>query len=228
MDIFNEIGEALGGGDGLGEMFSKIGKLIGTVLFAPLKLIGSILKAVLVPIIQKIGEAFNFVGTIIDNIGKAIDTFLIKPIEKAIDALSKLNPSNWFGGDDEAEVSVTADGEPLSDGGSVDDGVIQNGKVISTNPADTIIATKEPSSFMSKLGDVASSAMSMTPLGMAANAIGGLFGGDDSGGGGGDADLAKAINELNRILAEGGIVATVTDDAIRTIGNKNSANKSMG
>ena len=42
MDIFNEIGSLLGGSGGIGEMFSKIGEIIGTVIFLPIRIIANI------------------------------------------------------------------------------------------------------------------------------------------------------------------------------------------
>ena len=73
---------------------------------------------------------------------------------------------------------------------------------------------------------MASSAMAMSPLGMAASAVGDLFGGGEDSSNTSNAELVTAINNLNTILA-GGVVATVTDEAIRTMGNKNNANNSM-
>ena len=177
MDIFNEIGSLLGGSGGIGEMFSKIGEIIGTVIFLPIKIIANILKAVLLPVINVIAEVFSIIGDIITAIGEAIDTYLIQPIEKAVDLLSYLNPMNWFGGGDDAEVEVTADGEALESAGSVDDGVIQDGKIVSTNPADTLIATKDPGGLLGSLGK---GLMSMSPLGMLAGGIGKLFGGGEA------------------------------------------------
>jgi len=176
-DIFNDLGDQLGGEGGLGDMFKKIGDIIGKVIFLPLKMIIKVIAAVLTPVIKVIAGLFTGISDIITGIGDAIQKYLIEPMDAAIEALGKLNPLNWFGGDDEAEVSVTttSDGEDLAkqvtDGGSIEDGVIQGGKIISTDPADTIIAAKETSSLFGGIADLAKKAFSFTPVGMAVNAI---------------------------------------------------------
>ena len=92
--------------------------------------------------------------------------------------------------------------------GSIDDGIVQDGNIISTNPEDTLIATKTPESLFgeSMFGKI----MSASPLGMAANSvnestgggvsnvvggigemIGGLFGGDS-----GDSQIGAKLDEL--------------------------------
>ena len=76
-------------------MFQTIGNIIGTVIAVPLTVITTLIKIVLLPIIKLIGAAFEFIGQVISAIGEAIDTYLIQPIEKAIDMLSNLNPLNW-------------------------------------------------------------------------------------------------------------------------------------
>lgn len=76
-------------------------------------------------------------------------------------------------------------------GDSVDDGVIQNGKVISTNPADTLIAAKNPTDILGKVFD-------STSMGMIANGIGNLMGGR----GGGSVDIAPLIAEIQGLRAD--------------------------
>jgi len=227
-DIFNDLGDQLGGEGGLGAMFKKIGDIIGKVIFLPLKMIIKVLAAVLTPVIEFIASVFTGIGDIIQWIGDSIQKYLIDPMDAAIEALGKLNPLNWFGGDDEAEVSVTttADGEPLEAAGSIEDGVIQSGKIISTDPADTITATKEGGGFMSKLGDMASKAYSMSPMGMATNALGitgegGLFGGGEG--------KDEQVEILKQILlaVQTPPPVVVGDEQVAAIGNKVSARKSM-
>ena len=58
----------------------------------------------------------------------------------------------------------------LAEGGSIDDGIVQNGKVISTNPADTIMATKEPDSLFGKIS-------AMNPFANAMDTVKGALGG---------------------------------------------------
>ena len=180
-DVFSELGNSIGGsGGGIMDMLKTMGRIIVKRLIMPLKIVVNIVAAILTPVVKVLSGIFSVIGDILSAIGDAINDYILTPIETAIDALSNLNPSNWFGGDDEAEVKVTADGESLQSGGKVDDGVIQNGKIIPTNPADTIIATKETDSLLGGLGQMAADAFAYTPMGMAANAIGGMFGGNES------------------------------------------------
>ena len=58
-------------------------------------------------------------------------------------------------------MDATKEGGGVSDGGSIDDGIVQNGKVIGTHPEDTIMAVKKPESMFgsiaSKIGGMFSS-----------------------------------------------------------------------
>ena len=111
---------------------------------------------------------------------------------------------DYFMGDSD----LASDANQLQSGGSIDDGIVQDGKIISTHPEDTLIATKTPESLFgeSMFGKI----MSASPLGMAANSInestgggissvvggigemiGGLFGGDTK-----DADIVAKLDEL--------------------------------
>jgi len=118
------------------------------------------------------------------------------------------------------------DNKVITHGGSIEDGVIQKGKIISTDPADTITATKEGGGFLSKIGDMASKAYSMSPMGMATDALGitgddGLFGG----GGGKDEQLEVLKQILLAVQTPPPVV--VGDEQVVAIGNKVSARKSM-
>jgi hypothetical protein len=86
--------------------------------------------------------------------------------------------------------------------GSINDGVVQDGKIVSTNPADTLIATQSPS-------ELVSSVLSMAPIGMASNT-----------GGGGSlsalaAPLAAVVNEIKALRADmaSGKIAVYMDSA---------------
>jgi hypothetical protein len=57
-------------------------------------------------------------------------------------------------GDDSLAASQKTQAETPPADASVNDGVIQNGKVISTNPSDTIFATKNPDGLLSGLGGI--------------------------------------------------------------------------
>ena len=120
--------------------------------------------------------------------------------------------------------------------GEVDDGIItKDGNVVKISPEDNVLATKNeiqtsaPTSagseggggMLGKLSDAVSTAASFTPMGMAANAIGGLFGGGGDSGTSTDAQAA-AIEKLNSIL-EAGIMATVSaDQAASAVNSANS------
>jgi len=59
---------------------------------------------------------------------------------------------------------LASDANQLQSAGSINDGIVQDGKIISTNPEDTLIATKTPDDFLSNL-------ISNSPLGMVAGGL---------------------------------------------------------
>ena len=179
-------------------------------------LIGDIVGFVIGGLVDGFIFAFDLIFGIFDSFYGFIQDYILSPIQsmldlvqKGIDALASLNP---FGGDDD---DLASDASQLQSGGSVDDGIVQNGKIISTHPEDTLIATKNPDSLFgeSMFGKI----MSATPLGMMANSVndstdggisnvvggigdamsgvgdmfGGLFGGDTK-----DADIVAKLDEL--------------------------------
>jgi hypothetical protein len=104
-----------------------------------------------------------------EKVVKNIITIVDKSIKSIISiVLQKLNP---FSSDEPA----TAETPP-----AINDGIVQGGKVVSTHPADTLIATKNPEGLASSLE----------------GGIGGLLGGV------GDAmgKVAGAFNGSNRII----------------------------
>ena len=146
-------------------------------------------------------------GYIVDffsSIGSKIKAFFLDIIPGWV--------KDWFM-DGDSELASGA--SQLQSGGSIDDGIVQDGKIISTHPEDTLIATKTPDSLFgeSMFGKI----MSATPLGMMANSVndstdggisnvvggigdamsgvgdmfGGLFGGDTK-----DADIVAKLDEL--------------------------------
>jgi len=212
-DVFSELGNSIGGsGGGIMDMLKSMGSIISKFIVMPLRIVVNIVAAILTPVVKVLSGIFSVLGDIISAIGNAINDYILTPIETAIDALANLNPLNWFGGDDEAEVKVTADGESLKSGGKVDDGVIQNGKIITTNPADTIIATKETDSLLGGLGQMAADAFAYTPMGMAANAIGGMFGGNES-----------SNNKTEDSVSMADVIAAISNIEIQLDGKKVSA-----
>ena len=118
-----------------------------------------------------------------------------------------------------------AEAEKLKVAGSINDGIVQDGNIISTNPEDTLIATKEPNSLFGDglFGDI----MGATPLGMAANAVSGLFGG----GGGGQASsnsellakmdiLIEAVRQSGNISMDGKLLT----DGVQNVVEKKTSN----
>ena len=197
--------------------------IMGTIVDPIVEFFGMLLN----PLI----EGFNFIGSIVQQ-------YIVDPIMGAIDFLAGLNPFSWFSDDEEvpdpevASTDVTStmgtageqslEAEQLKVAGSIDDGIVQNGNIISTDPEDTLIATKTPSELIPQAPDITKPVVQeksnlfgdgfmgkmigMTPIGMAANAvndaggieaaIGGI--GDFVGGlfGGGDESESSSNKEL--------------------------------
>ena len=197
--------------------------IMGTIVDPIVEFFGMLLN----PLI----EGFNYIGSIVQQ-------YIVDPIMGAIDFLAGLNPFSWFSDDEEvpdpevASTDVTStmgtvgeqslEAEQLKVAGSIDDGIVQNGNIISTDPEDTLIATKTPSELIPQAPDITKPVVQeksnlfgdgfmgkmigMTPIGMAANAvndaggieaaIGGI--GDFVGGlfGGGDESESSSNKEL--------------------------------
>ena len=197
--------------------------IMGTIVDPIVEFFGMLLN----PLI----EGFNYIGSIVQQ-------YIVDPIMGAIDFLAGLNPFSWFSDDEEvpdpevASTDVTStmgtageqslEAEQLKVAGSIDDGIVQNGNIISTDPEDTLIATKTPSELIPQAPDITKPVVQeksnlfgdgfmgkmigMTPIGMAANAVndaGGIEGaisgiGDFVGGlfGGGDESESSSNKEL--------------------------------
>jgi hypothetical protein len=84
--------------------------------------------------------------TIFEDLGVWMHTYLIDPISNFFGGIGNALSSvaSFFGGG--AETPATTSTE------SVDDGVMQNGNVISTDPADFLIASKNPSALAGQIG----------------------------------------------------------------------------
>jgi len=169
--------------------------IMGTIIDPMVEFFGALLN----PLI----EGFQYVGSIVQQ-------YIVDPIMGAIDFLAGLNPTSWFSDDEvpdpevaSADVTSTMgtageqslEAQQLKVAGSIDDGIVQNGNIISTDPEDTLIATKTPSELIPQasaelipqapditkpvaekksnlFGDgVMGKMIGMTPIGMAANAV---------------------------------------------------------
>ena len=196
--------------------------IMGTIVDPIVEFFGMLLN----PLI----EGFNYIGSIVQQ-------YIVDPIMGAIDFLAGLNPMSWFSDDEVPDPEVAStdvtstmgtageqslEAEQLKVAGSIDDGIVQNGNIISTDPEDTLIATKTPSELIPQAPDITKPVVQeksnlfgdgfmgkmigMTPIGMAANAvndaggieaaIGGI--GDFVGGlfGGGDESESSSNKEL--------------------------------
>jgi hypothetical protein len=200
----------------LGKIFEFIGTLFGGVLAFGVEYLLGTFEAVVDVISGAIGVIKGFFTGDMEMLGQGLKDlfhgilgFLIRiPMalyDSFIDMFPKLGEmiSSFFSGAWNSVKSLFGFGESdsgkvqkeassgMTDGGSVNDGVIQNGKIVSTHPEDTILAMKSPSDILGK-------AMSMSPLGMLANGISGLMGG----GSGGGVDMAPLIAEIQGLRAD--------------------------
>ena len=149
-------------------LFTDIASMAGKVLIPAFKLIGKLLSivfGVLKPIftfvfaigkgvfgllgglIEILVNGFGYVADIIGSIGDWIQKNIIIPIEKFFGGIASvigrvgglLGFGRGGGGSDSTQESVN-------------DGVMQNGKVITTDPADFLLATKNPGALAQEVG----------------------------------------------------------------------------
>ena len=178
----------------------------------------------LMPSIEFIFGAVKNIFNLFEGIGDILRGDFQEGFSKIGEAILEtiLSPFKWvwntakamfgFGGDS------TGYDEEASD--SINDGVITpDGDVVKTNPMDYIMAVKNP---MDMIGGFASKMFNASPLGMAANAVGGMVGG----GGGIDYDkLAAALaNQPLQIVVDGKVVSAIT----RKQTTNKSYNRMMG
>jgi phage-related protein len=192
-------------GDALEPIFAKFGELKNKVMEAVTPLlpifnfIGKLVGTVLVGAVNILGEAFDFVFgglfSVIESISKFIQTYLVEPIMNAIGSIKSgfdtvANYIPGFGGDKKEGVASDTSAmqkQALDDtlgkdssgyqvvDDSINDGIVQNGKVISTNPKDTLIATQNPSQLAGGLGDDTFLGNLMNGIGNVANTIGSIM-----------------------------------------------------
>jgi phage-related protein len=192
-------------GDALEPIYAKFGELKNKVMEAITPLLpifsffGKLVGTILVGAVNILGEAFNFVFgglfSVIESISKFIQTYLVEPIMNAIGSIKSgfdtvANYIPGFGGDKKEGVAsdtsaiqkealdstlgTDSSGYQVVDD-SVNDGIIQNGKVISTNPKDTLIATQNPSQLAGGLGDDSMLGNLMNTLSSAAGMAGSII-----------------------------------------------------
>lgn len=226
--------------------------IMGTIIDPMVEFFGMLLN----PLI----EGFNYIGSIVQQ-------YIVDPIMGAIDFLAGLNPMSWFSDDEvpDPEVASTdvtnqmtdgtvreqyVEGQKLKLAGSIDDGIVQNGNIISTDPEDTLIATKKPAELVpqpSLFGDgFMGKMMGMTPLGMAANSVndaggmgaaisgigdgisdfvGGLFGGGDESTS--NKELLAKMDLLIQAVKQSGNISmdgVLVSDGVQSIVEKKTSN----
>ena len=187
-------------------VFDAIGALIDVFgfLFGIIGEIGSFIwKYIGEPISTIVGffsDMISNIAGVFTSIGEKIQSFFMGLLPGwAQDLLSGETESDTASVQEQAAVEVA---------GSINDGIVQDGKIITTNPEDTIMATQE--SPMDMLGNM----LKYTPLGllgqaaggigeMASNALSGIMGG------GGDAELIAEIRGLRADLASGKIAVNM-------------------
>ena len=117
-------------------VFSFIGELLGTVIGGAIDVL-----------VGAFSILFDFVFGGIDMISGFLQTYLVEPIMSFISTIQ----SGW----EMVKGFFGMGGEEAGGGGetqSVNDGVMQNGQVISTDPADFLIASKNPSALAGQIG----------------------------------------------------------------------------
>lgn len=94
----------------------------------------------------------NYISDFFSSIGSKIKNLFMSIVPDWI--------RDWFMDDSD----LASDASQLQAAGSINDGIVQDGKIISTNPEDTLIATKTPDDFLSNL-------LENSPLGMVAGGL---------------------------------------------------------
>jgi hypothetical protein len=240
IDVGSTIMGLFDGTSSFGDLLKSLGALILNSIFAPFRLVYAFLGELFdwpanfgMAIMDAFGAAFDYltsgfaaIGDFIGSVFTGIVDLLKSPFNMLIaganavigglNAMSITVPSwvPFIGG---KELGFSIPEIPMFEtGGTVEEtgmAIVHKGETITP-------AKKEQGSEGGLLGTLSNMA-SASPLGMLADGIGGLFGG---GGGDGTSDpaLAKAIENLNAVLASG-IMATVSaDQAADAVNTANS------
>lgn len=168
---------------------TKIGSIIGGILSTVFKVIGSIVGVIVDIVSFLIDPIVEFISYLIDgfiSLSDIIMEYIVEPIQSVIGGVGDFfsGVSSFFGGGDEE-----TEKEQLEAAGSIEDGIVQNGKIVTTDPEDTLIATKTP-------GDLLGSLLENSPIGMLGSALGGLVGG------GGVGDMTALLDEIRGLRAD--------------------------
>jgi hypothetical protein len=200
VNIINSIYELFSAivNDGLSGFVSKIQE-IGPLMTGIAATVGIIAAAFLLSIIPSIiAFGITLVSTVIPALFTAVGstiTWAISMAAAAIAAIASASAMTLGIGAIAIAGGIAAGAMAMKSGtdgaaasvGSINDGVVQDGKIIGTNPADTLLATKDPASLLETIA---------TGLG---TGIGGLLGGLMGGGQDNTAVVAK-LDELIMVV----------------------------
>jgi len=205
INILTSIGKVIGGviGGAVGFLVDALMGLFDVVGFVFGGIFGFINDYMITPIqaaidlfsgaISSIGSFFGFGGetpTETDESGTKSDTSAIQTEKQVVVVTEDNRASN--GGTQSDSSSLQAE-KQLVDGGSINDGIVQDGKIITTNPEDTLIATKEPDNFLKTL-------LESSPLGMLASGIGGAASMLGMGGSAPAADNSQLVAKMDELI----------------------------
>ena len=197
--VFEFIGTLLGGG-----IAFYIEYMLGTfeAIVDVVSGIVSIVKGLFTGDMQMVGEGlkdvFKGVFGYFKRIPMALYDAFVDMFPKLGEMVSSFFSGVWdsvtslfgFGESDSGKVQKEAS-SGMTDGGSVHDGVIQKGKIITTHPEDTIMAMKNPKDVLGK---------GSGGLGLLENIVGGI--GNLIGGGSSATDMGPLIVEIKGLRAD--------------------------
>ena len=200
--LLENISEPLGRvSDSLQPLFAKFGELKDKIMEAvtPILpvfkflgvLLGTIIGGAIDILVSAFSVGFDAIFSIIEGVSGFFQKYLVAPLQWVIDNVSSVFTSIGsfvgLGGDSETTNPTSGNSMGTTASASINDGVVQNGKVVNTNPADTLLATKDPASLLETIA---------TGLG---TGIGGLLGGMMGGGQDNTAVVAK-LDELIMVV----------------------------
>jgi hypothetical protein len=178
------------------EVMMKFAQPIIGVISSIGKIFGSLVGGAIGFFVDFLVKGFGLIYDVISFIGESINKYIVQPIMTAVNAIGSAFSSmgSFLGISDEAKT----DGSTATTD-SINDGIVQNGKVISTHPADTLIATKNPSGLVNSVNSAVATKPPdglSTSVNPAEDGIGGLLNGvgDVMG------RVAGSFNGSNRII----------------------------
>ena len=229
-NVFKTIKGVLSGDIGIGDALLSIGEsflniftTIPGILWEGFKSVfgglGEWLSEKFMLAVSSLGDFFSSLGDSFVGIFKSIGSKIKEKITGFL--------PNWAKKLIGAEPSDASEAQnAVSDGGSIDDGIVQNGKVITTNPKDTILATKDPSGLFGGVAEKAGGLFNMpNPLQDAASSIGSAIGGifDNITGESEEKHNEKLLKKLDVLIdtvAAGAIINMDGEAVARTSGGK--------